>query len=262
MEHAFLDEYSGNGSFLSRLDPRIKIFCTALFMACILSTDPGSPAAVRSFALYGLLLGVLTAFSRIPLGFILKRTALVIPFVFMTLAFVPFLKGGAVAHAFSFGPLTVTATREGMMTFWGVLAKSVLSLLSMILLTASTGFPGLLKALEKMRCPRIILMVLSFMYRYLFLVQDEFMRMRQAKESRSAGGPRKLHLSALAGMAGVLFVRSYERAESVYLAMCSRGFTGTIRTIDDFHAAPKDLAFLALVTVSLIAVRILGSANG
>ena len=49
-----------------------------------------------------------------------------------------------------------------------------------------------------------------------------------ARESRGAGGSSLGHAKAVATSAGALFVRSYERGERVYLAMASRGYTGTM----------------------------------
>lgn len=81
--------------------------------------------------------------------------------------------------------------------------------------------------------PKIFIMIMSFMYRYLFLLVDEVQRMQRAKESRSFGKAKHLHtLRTLSNIIGVLFIRSYERAERVYLAMCSRGFHGEIKTLD------------------------------
>ncbi len=259
MEHGFLDQYSNVGSFMNRLDPRIKVVSLLAFIIFVVSTDP---AAFRAFALYGLILAVLTALSRIPIGYILKRMLVAAPFILMTALFIPFMQGKTVVHAFALGPVTLTVTREGLIIFWNVLAKAFLSLLCAILMTATTGFPELLKALEKLRCPQVVIMVLSFMYRYIFLVQDEFMKMRQAKESRSVGGPQWLHLRALAGMVGMLFIRSYERAEAVYLAMCSRGFGGRIQTFHHFQVTMKDAAFLLTIFVSLIGVRFLSAIHG
>lgn len=97
----------------------------------------------------------------------------------------------------------------------------------MILLMTSTKFSDLIKALEKLKFPHLITMILSFMYRYIFVVLDELHKMKHAKEARQAGRSSKwFHTKVLANMIGVLFIRSYERAESVYLAMCSRGYDG------------------------------------
>jgi cobalt/nickel transport system permease protein len=259
MEHDFIDKYSRVESFLSRLDPRIKVVSLLAFTVCLVSTEP---TAYRAFAVYGFILAVLTVLSRIPILDILKRMLVAAPFILMTVLFIPFMKGETIVHAFILGPLTVTISREGLVLFMNVFAKASLALLCAVLMTATTGFPELLKALEKLKCPQVFIMILSFMYRYIFVVQDEFMMMRQAKESRSIGGSRWFHARALAGMIGVLFIRSYERAEGVYLAMCARGFSGRIRTIHDFHVAAKDVAFLAMILASLIGARFLSGMNG
>jgi cobalt/nickel transport system permease protein len=103
-----------------------------------------------------------------------------------------------------------------------------------MLLTSTTKFTSLLKGLERLKVPKIFIMIISFMYRYLFLIVDELQRMERAKKSRTFGKAGRLRIiKTLSNIAGVLFVRSYERAERVYLAMCSRGFDGEIRTLEE-----------------------------
>jgi cobalt/nickel transport system permease protein len=97
------------------------------------------------------------------------------------------------------------------------------------------------------------------MYRYIFVVQDELMKMHQAKQARTAGGSRRSHTRVLANMIGVLFMRTYERAELVYLAMCSRGFDGRVKTIGSFRLKMNDFCFLLIMIGVLTGIRILGS---
>ncbi len=233
MKHAFLDEYSQTDSFIHKLDPRIKLITFITFILFVIFTGPTS---FMAFALYALLIMALTLFSKIPVKFILARSFNIIPFVLMIAAF--------------------NITYSGLIIFWNILIKAFLSVSCMTLLMATTRFTDLLKALERLRFPGLITMILSFMYRYIFVVQDELMKMIQAKESRSVGGSAWFHVKTHANMLGVLFIRAYERAESVYLAMCSRGFNGKIKTADDFDINRKDLSFLALITLLLAAIRL------
>ena len=177
----------------------------------------------------------------------------------MIAIFIPFFKKGEIAGGYSFGTLRLTVTYDGLMIFWNVLIKAYLSVLSMTLLMASTDFADFLKALERLKFPRIFTMILSFMYRYIFVVQDELMKMKQAKEARSVGGSKWLHAQTLANMVGVLFIRAYERGEKVYLAMCSRGFNGNIRTIHNFRIKRSDLYFLLLILSVLVGIRFVGA---
>jgi cobalt/nickel transport system permease protein len=252
MEHAFLDEYSKIDSFLGRLDPRIKVLSFLALIICIVFTKP---TAFKDFAFYGILLSILIGISKIPLQYLLKRFLMVTPFIMMTVLFIPFLKGEEVMRVILWESCTLIITREGLVMLWNIVIKSYFSLIAMTLLTASTAFPKLLKALESLRFPHLFIMILSFMYRYIFVIQDEFMKMKQAKESRSVGGSRRLQLKALTNMIGVLFIRSYERAESVYLAMCSRAFNGRIRTLHEFRLTHRDMIFLFTMILSLVGIQ-------
>jgi cobalt/nickel transport system permease protein len=253
MKHSYIDEYRGIDSFIHRLDPRIKIITFVGFVFSIVFTKPTS---CLTFLLYGLILGILIALSKIPVRYILKRSLVVVPFALVVAAFIPFMKqpvGG-----YSLGPFGQAVSRDGLMVFWNVAVKSYLSVLCMILLTASTCFSDLLKGFAMLKCPQLIIMVLSFMYRYIFVIEDEFMKMKQAKASRSVEDSKWLDVKALANMVGVLFVRAYERAESVYLAMSSRGFDGTVRTIHHFQITAADMLFFSAMLALLIGAHLFG----
>lgn len=256
MKHAYIDKHSNIDSCIHRLDPRIKIIALFAYILFIIFTRPTSFTA---FALYGALIAVLILLSKIPLSFIFKRSLVIIPFVLMIAIFIPFIKHGKIAGGYSFGTLKLTVTYDGLMIFWNILVKAYLCILSMILLITSTKFSDFLKALEKLRLPSIFVIILSFMYRYIFVVQDELMKMRQAKEARTVGGLRWFHTKVLANMIGVLFMRTYERGENVYLAMRSRGFNGKIKTIHSFQLKMKDFCFLLIMIGVLTGIRILGS---
>lgn len=213
MHHSYIDKYAGLDSLIHRIDPKTKLIVSFVF---ILFIALASPTAYLFFILCGLMLVMLLALSRIPFLFIFKKTLTVIPFVILIAIFIPFMKG-----------------QEGIILFRSIVIKSYLSVLCMTLLISSTRFDSLLKGLEQLKMPRLFIMTMSFMYRYLFLLIDEIHRMERARESRSFCKPRPFHtIKTLSNIIGVLFVRSYERAERVYLAMRSRGFTGDIKTMD------------------------------
>jgi len=84
-------------------------------------------------------------------------------------------------------------------------------------------------------------MLLSVMYRYIFVIHDEATRLKQAHDSRYFGGGLLLNIKTVGYMAGSLFVRSYERAERIYNAMLARGYDGINRTINMFHFGTEDI---------------------
>jgi cobalt/nickel transport system permease protein len=91
--------------------------------------------------------------------------------------------------------------------------------------------------------PQVMILILSFMYRYIFVLADEVMRVQRARDSRNLGGSRIHHLRTFGHMVGTLFIRSYERGERIYAAMLARGFNGQIRTLHKLKFRPADAYF-------------------
>lgn len=112
----------------------------------------------------------------------------------------------------------------GTMLFLSMLTKATLCLASMVLLTATTRFSDLLGVLWRLRVPPLLVTTLALMHRYLFVLLEELERMQRARRSRSFTGGRAMAWRGSAQVAGQLFVRTSERAERVYLAMCARGW--------------------------------------
>jgi cobalt/nickel transport system permease protein len=86
----------------------------------------------------------------------------------------------------------------------------------------------MLRGLEKLKLPTLMVQIASFMLRYVNVVNDEMERMKVARESRGFNATGIQHWKVLATAAGALFIRSYERGERVHLAMLSRGYTGVL----------------------------------
>jgi cobalt/nickel transport system permease protein len=240
MKHSFLDRYSDRNSFVHRLDPRTKLIATFLFILAVTLT---SPSMWSVFAVYLIIIACLIVFSRVPALYVLKRSLVIIPFVLLIAIFVPFFRHGESVASYNLWIWNVSVSYQGLQVLITILIKAWLSILSLILLTSTTKITDLLRGLEQLRLPRVMVMVLSFMYRYIFILVDEVMRMKQARDSRNFGGSRLWQMKTIGNMAGTLFIRSYERGERVYDAMLSRGFDGQSRTLHDLNFGLPDLLF-------------------
>lgn len=259
MKHSFINQYSDKDSIIHRLDPRTK-FITALFLILAVVITP--PNRWQAFALYFFLIATLVLLSKVPVFYVLKRSLVIMPFVLMIAIFIPFFKEGEVAGSYNIWLWQVSVTYSGLQILWNILAKAWLSILSLIWLTSTTKLTNLLKGLEQLHMPRVMVMILSFMYRYLFVLIDETMRMKQARDSRNFGGRRLWQIRTMGNMIGTLFIRSYERGERVYAAMVARGFDGQSRTLDclNFRKADACLGIslsLVLISTSVVSLLIL-----
>jgi cobalt/nickel transport system permease protein len=140
----------------------------------------------------------------------------------------------------------------------------MLSLQMAILMTATTPFPDILHALRHLRVPAILVSIIAFMYRYLFVLVDEVARLLRARAARSArlpdhqGGGTIIWRAKVAGhMAGQLFVRSLDRSDRVYQAMLARGYRGSLLTMNPHVMRPLDWAVLVGFAVFLIVPHLL-----
>jgi cobalt/nickel transport system permease protein len=163
----------------------------------------------------------------------------------------------------------LTITDAGLLRFISIVVRSWLSVQMAILLVAVTEFPKIIHALSHLRVPTIITVIISFLYRYLFVLTDEVMRMLRARQARSAalaadaagirsGGSVAWRAQIAGHMAGQLFLRSYERSDRIYNAMLSRGYKGELMTIHPHHFHRSDLLIGGLSVAALIVMQIAG----
>ena len=250
MKYHFLDQYRDAESFIHMLDPRAKFLAALALVSAIVLTPRDAWLAYGLFLILNL---TLLLMSRVPPFYVLKRSLAVIPFVLMVTIFLPFFRGTAELAGADIGSWHIGLKREGLMLMAGIFCKVWLSVLPVILVTATTHIGDLLKGLEKLKMPAIMVMLMSFMYRYLFVISDEAERLSLARNSRSFGGGVRLHVRTLGYMAGSLFLRSYERGEHIYGAMLARGFDGHGRLLNQLNMRPADIFYMAIImTASLL----------
>jgi cobalt/nickel transport system permease protein len=108
--------------------------------------------------------------------------------------------------------------------FFSTMLKSNLCVFTMLLLTWTTPFQDVLQELRRLHFPSVMLTTLALMYRYLPVLAEESHRMSRARASRTFSRRRFAAWQNLSLIIGQLFVRSAERAERIYLAMCARGW--------------------------------------
>lgn len=110
-----------------------------------------------------------------------------------------------------------------------IAAKSVLTVGLVRLLSLTTPWGALFGALRAFRVPGVFVLVLDLTLKYIQILGDLATDLLQALRLRSVGRNRH-KTDALAGVAGVLYLRSLDLAHEVYAAMVCRGFCGEYRT--------------------------------
>jgi cobalt/nickel transport system permease protein len=255
------DRYHFHESPIHRLDPRIKVVATVAFILSNALLPDGSWLA---FSVSWLLILLANDLAGLGLGFTLKRSFIVLPFVLVAITAI-FSPLGEPLVEWNLGFLTLAPTDFGVRRFFSILIRSWLSVQMAILLVSTTQFPDLIHAFEHLRLPRVLTTIIAFLYRYLFVLTDEAMRLMRARQARSAGLPGQKRGGKLVwrakvtgSMAGQLFLRSYERSDRIYNAMLARGYSGHLRTLNPHSLIRADWLVLILVMVSLSFIQFLG----
>lgn len=187
---------------MQRLPAALKL---GVALAMIVGTVLAPPAWTGWFAGVAAVLALAILLSRIPLLFLGKRLLLLSPFVL--------------------GAALVNALQPSGRAQWMVLAaRSALCLLTVVLVSNTTPFCDILRVLRRVQVPALLITTIALMHRYIFVLAEEAERMRRARNSRTFHRGRRLRWQTLATVVGQLFVRSSERAERIYDAMCARGW--------------------------------------
>lgn len=235
-----------------RLDARAKLI--GLF-AILLVAVTTPPEAGYAFLGYAALVLTFAATARVPFRTLLPRVSALLAFAIVAASLVPFLHAplGPEDVLLEAGMLRVT--RSGLVLFAGTVAKAGIGALCAVVLGMTTPFPELLRGLERLKVPRVAVSLTAFTYRYLFVLADEALRMRRARDSRCYGGRWLWQAKVVGQMIGTLFVRAHDRAERVYAAMLSRGFTGRPASGPKAPLRAADYAFVAATLAAAATLR-------
>ncbi len=236
-----------------RLAPQCKVAATALFVLAVACTPQ---RAYWPYLWYLLLLAVVATVAWLPPLILLRRLGVEVPFLLFVLA-LPFAGSGPELTV-----LGMDLSEAGLHAGAGIALKATFGLLATGILAATTPLPEIITGLERLRVPRVFTAVAAFMVRYTQVVLDELARMRIARACRG-GDPRWLwQAREVAGGLGALVVRTFERGERVYLAMASRGYTGSLPAALTGAAASRGAWAASLVVPLLAAVGTILAAAG
>jgi len=246
----FADETASLPGLLQSFDPRVKSATILLFVLLAMFT--------RSILVLGILYAlclVLAVFSRIKLGFFLKRTWIFIPLFSLMIA-IPalfsFVSPGETVM--TIGKLYVT--RQGMLAACIFIGRVITSVSFVVLLSITTRHFELLKALRSFGVPQMFVMIFGITYRYIYLFVEIVENTYRAIKSRVGS---KIHYrkgqNVMAWNIVHLWARSYLLNEQVYNAMLSRGFRGEPVVLNQFQIRPRDWwwVFGSVVTILLLA---------
>lgn len=240
-----MDDMARGRTCIHNRHPLVKLVVTVGYLITVISYDKYEISNLIPFVFYPILLVIL---SEVPVAPVIKRIMMVEPFIIALGIFNPLFDRQTVM----IGSISISA---GWLVFLSIFIKSSLTVAAVVLLLATTGMENLAIALRMLHIPRIFVLQLLLTYRYISLLAEEVGRLLRAHELRTPGH-KGVVPAAWGSLAGGLLLRSFDRAQRVYQAMCLRGFDGEYNVGRVHKVNAADIAYMAIWMLVFTAARL------
>ena len=225
-----IGQYYQADSILHRLDPRVKLIGTILYIISLFLYKEPAP-----FLLAALFLAVCVGLSRVPFSYILRGLKTIMLLMLITAFFNVFLTPGEVL--FSYGILKMT--KEGVIAAVFMAVRLVMLIISSSLMTLTTTPTRLTDAMEKLLWPAAkiglpvheVSMMMSIALRFIPILLEETDKIMKAQMARGADfetGNVFKRIRAMVPLLVPLFISAFRRANDLAMAMEARCYQGGV----------------------------------
>ena len=264
-----IGQYIDTGSFLHKMDPRIKLILTICYVIVLFIIN--SPATYAVFTVFTFALIIL---SKIPVKLILKGLRPMLFILIFTVVLNIFMIPGKPLFSLSiFGLFSLTVTYEGVISAFFMSMRLLYLVVGTSLLTLTTtplmltdGIEKLLKPFEKIKVPaHEIAMMMTIAIRFIPTLAEETEKIMKAQAARGAdfeSGNLLKRAKAMIPILVPLFVSAFRRADDLAIAMDSRCYHGgknrtrmkqlKITNRDIFSMCTALFLFAAIITAEYI----------
>ncbi len=263
-----IGQYFPGKSLLHRLDPRMKLSLTLLFMIAIFL-----PKNWVGLGLAAAFLGLIVALSRLPVKLVWRSVKPILFLVLFTSVLNMFyVTGGQTLVHWGF----IRITTQGIITAVFISARIVCLIIGSSLLTYTTTPTALTDAIESLLSPLKVIrinahelaMMMTIALRFIPTLMEETHKIMAAQKARGAdmeSGNLMQRVKALVPVIIPLFVSSFRRAYDLAMAMecrCYQGGEGRTR-MKQLRTGPRDwmalCVYLLLIGGMIVSNVLFGS---
>lgn len=221
LKHVVMDHFAYRNNWLTRIDVRVKLFYIGVGLILnILSHGITVPLAffVTSF--------ILLMTIKVSLFSLVVRMMMPLLFGIFIMVIMGLHTGETVVFSTKLFSYEFVIKKEGLLAGFVLFTKVAGGVMLLLLLSFTTTISKICTATRWMKVPETLIEVLSFVYRYLFLLFEEVETMMSSQRSRLGYVTWFKTIKSFGSLSGALFIRSISRAENAHLAMISRGYDG------------------------------------
>lgn len=234
-----LDQYARLRSPIHTWDARWKLIAIVplIFVCAAVKSAPGLLCAA-------LVSSTMVIISGLPIRHVLKILKAPFYFIIIMTPVLMLTSGGERLISWEM----ISVYRSGLYIAARLAIKALSIMLLFICLFGTARLQESMKAMEFFKLPPILLSLLFFTYRYIFLYLEEFGKLLTAARLRGYTLLRGLKgLKSTVSILVTLLIRSYEQSERVYAAMRLRGYTGAFPTLCHFKTQASDVLKTSLL---------------
>jgi cobalt/nickel transport system permease protein len=247
-----LEKETDKESILHFIDGRVKLIL--LLFIIVFAVFTTQIVVLITLEIY---LIFLIYISQVSFSTSFKRVLLLLPFAGFIIAFQPFIHPGNVIWTGPFFGIHVTD--NGLM--WGALlfSRLIVALTSIVLLSSISPMQEVVESFRKLGMPREFAMIFSLMIRFLFMFYDELHRIMHAQKARNFDifnnkTSYKWRLKQVGYTIAMMFLRAFERGETIYLSMVSRGYSDKSKLYNDTKRKVGRVEYIIISTTVLLIV--------
>jgi cobalt/nickel transport system permease protein len=170
--------------------------------------------------------------AKISWKFYLKFFLIPFTFGFLTFVFMALFFGVGVT-VIEFGIFNLAMTEDGFNLGFLVFSRMLGGFSCLAFLALTTPITELFSILELVKIPKIVLEIAMLMYRYIFVFLGEAINMYRSQETRLGYSSLKMSFKSLGMLCSNLFIKAWIKGEHTYIAMESRCYDGTIKTMKE-----------------------------
>lgn len=222
MGHFDPERYSRISSPVHLWEPRVKALSLFLLICCLAMAGSIRQAAV------GLIISlVLVNLARFPLNHVLRFMKWPAIFLLPLAVILLFTGDGSEMTSLQLLHLHIPWSSQGANLGLLLLIRGLGASMVAMVLVGAAPFTVTVQALHDLGLPSTLSQIFLFAYRYVFLLNEELLTMSRSMSCKGFLKRSDLRTARVLAMSlSMLFIRSYERAQAVYLAMLSRGYRG------------------------------------
>ncbi|MDD5143825.1 CbiQ family ECF transporter T component [Methanoregula sp.] len=211
-------------SVFSRASPWTKLILLILVVLVITLT---ANLLVLSAIYIGILVSCFAA--GLPMRKIIAWYAMPVIFVLSLVGILAWTEPGIALISIPLGGFVLTLTDQGVLLVVTLLLKALISVTFSLFFLMTTKYAHF-SAMVSRIFPSPLDQVFLLAYRFLFLTLAMAASLLKAVRSRGGGLIRSIRVQGrlFAGIFGLVFIRSFERAERVEKAMAARGYNGSL----------------------------------